>query len=344
MTQREPLYFAHPEPVVTGEPLVPFFLPFAGCPGRCVFCDQHRQTGLGPVVWEQVAKELRARVEQRTGSFGLGFFGGTFTGLPQTWQDRLLATIQPLRQDGRLRHVRISTRPDMVDPAGLEHLRGLGVSMIELGVQTFARSVLDNSGRGYGPEAARKACRMVRDAGLELGIQLLPGLPGHDQQLWREDVDWVLQLKPAVVRVYPCVVMAGTELAGMYRQGRYSPWSLDMAVSEVGWAVLRFWQAGIRVIRLGLAAEKGMLDAMLAGPWHPAFGNMVRARALLHLLQDKVGGIDPSWSELRVPQRCAGDFWGHGRGNAAALASLGIDKSRVCFWDQPQFAVIWEKE
>ena len=173
---------------------------------------------------------------------------------------------------------------------------------------------------------------MVRAGGLELGIQLLPGLPGHGEATWREDVGKALRLAPSVIRIYPCVVMAGTELDRMFIRGEYSPWSLDLAVAETGWAVLRFWEAGIRVIRLGLASEREMLAKLMAGPWHPAFGSMVRSEALLLFLQEKLAGRKVSRALL--PRRLQGELWGHGRANAPALEHLGISRDRVAFWPE----------
>ena len=118
----------------------------------------------------------------------------------------------------------------------------------------------------------------------------------------------------------------------MFIRGEYSPWSLDLAVAETGWAVLRFWEAGIRVIRLGLASEREMLAKLMAGPWHPAFGSMVRSEALRLFLQEKLAGRKVSRALL--PRRLQGELWGHGRANAPALEHLGISRDRVAFWPE----------
>lgn len=323
--------------------LVPFFLPFAGCPGRCVFCDQRAQTGQGEAAPDAAIRELEDRLSRESAPFGLGLFGGTFTGLPAAWQDRFLETAAKFRDRGGLAHLRVSTRPDRVDPETLARLRRHGVDMVELGVQTFDSGVLARSGRGYAGEVAARACEMVGEAGLALGIQLLPGLPGHDAALWRKDVDLALTLKPDAVRIYPCVVMAGTELAGMHARGAYVPWSLETAVAECGRALLAFWEAGVRVIRLGLAGEPDMLARLVAGPWHPAFGNMVRSLALRLFLEQRLRAAGGRPVRIFVPARFGGELWGHGRANAPALAGLGIVKERVTFWPETDFAVELEE-
>lgn len=337
------LRFPPPEPPVEKMRLVPFFLPFAGCPGRCVFCDQRAQTGQAAAAPDAALTELQGRLAGLGGPFGVGFFGGTFTGLPAPWQDRLLHAAARFRRPDGLIHVRVSTRPDRVDMETLARLRRHGVDMVELGVQTFDSGVLERSGRGYGREVAMRACAMVREAGLELGIQLLPGLPGHGPVLWREDVDRVLSLQPDVVRIYPCVVMADTGLADMYAAGAFAPWSLEDAVAECGHALLRFWEGGVHVIRLGLAGEPAMLARMVAGPWHPAFGNMARSLALRLFLEQRLRVAGGRLVRMAVPARLCGELWGHGRANAPALAELGIDKDRVTFRPEPEFVVELEE-
>jgi histone acetyltransferase (RNA polymerase elongator complex component) len=337
------LRFPPPEPPADKVRLVPFFLPFAGCPGRCAFCDQQAQTGQGVADPDSALRELEERLAGARPPFGLGFFGGTFTGLPVAWQDRFLAAAARFRRAGGLVHVRVSTRPDRIDMGMLARLRGQGVDMVELGVQTFDSGVLARSGRGYTGDAAVRACEMVRKAGMALGIQLLPGLPGHDAALWSEDVERSLALKPDTVRMYPCVVMAGTGLSAMFAGGEYVPWSLEEAVRACGQALLAFWGAGVRVIRLGLAGEPAMLARLVAGPWHPAFGNMARSLALRLFLEQRLRLAGGRLVRMTVPARLCGELWGHGRANAPALAELGIDKDRVTFRSQTEFVVELEE-
>jgi histone acetyltransferase (RNA polymerase elongator complex component) len=332
MSTSRVLRFAHPEPPRSSILLLPFFLPFAGCPGRCVFCDQHAQTGVEKLDLNAALDALRVRLTEAPAPFGVGFFGGTFTGLEWAWQDRFLDAAAAFRAQG-LHHVRVSTRPDRIDPDTLRRLRERGVDLVELGIQTFDSDVLRASGRGYDGRLAMDACRMARDADLDLGIQLLPGLPGHDPARWRRDVNAAIALRPAVVRIYPCVVMAGTELARMHARGDYEPWALDVAVREAGWAVSRFWEAGIRVIRLGLAGEAGMRAGLVAGPWHPAFGNMVRSEALCVFLEETLAGMPVRG--FFMPRRLQGELWGHKRANAPRLERLGITNQTLRLWSEP---------
>ena len=339
MTTIRTLRFSLPAPPEDHTRLIPVFLPFAGCPRRCVFCDQQAQTGCEVAGLEAVSLELEQRLQCESGPYGLAFFGGTFTGLPVAWQERFLELAGRFRGGRGLVHLRLSTRPDRVGGATLDRLRSYGVDMVELGVQTFDDRVLEKSGRVYAGAVAADACVMVRRAGFELGVQLLPGLPGHGPGQWRADVARTVALRPDVVRIYPCVVMSGTELAAMHARGEYKPWSLGTAVEECAYALTLFREAGIRVIRLGLAGEAGMLSRLVAGPWHPAFGNMVASLALRNFLEQRLRFAGGRLMKIFMPARLSGELWGHARVNAPALAELGIVKDRVEFWADQDIVV-----
>jgi hypothetical protein len=157
------------------------------------------------------------------GPYESGVYGGTFTALPGDFAERFTAVADEFRKCGLVTRVRCSTRPDAADSGRLTALRGLGLDMVEIGVQTFEAGVLAASGRGHGPGEIFSACRAVREAGLSLGVQLLPGLPGHTPEMFARDVELAATLVPETARIYPCLVAAGTRLAAMSRPGNTRP-------------------------------------------------------------------------------------------------------------------------
>jgi histone acetyltransferase (RNA polymerase elongator complex component) len=107
--------------------IVPFFISHRGCSHRCVFCDQ--TTISGSVGDVPAPEEILAKIDAyRNTAVGrpveAAFYGGTFTALPLPLQQRLLQPLQPLIAAGTLQAVRVSTRPDTVDP-GIIHFRPL---------------------------------------------------------------------------------------------------------------------------------------------------------------------------------------------------------------------------
>ncbi len=339
--------FPHPDrsrPQQEGSTRIwPVFLPFMGCPSRCVFCAQHLQTGLSPRslenIYETFKADMREAASEGRGPYEIGFYGGAFTALPGQWPERFAALAGEFKARGLATRARCSTRPDAADPALLSRLAALGLDMVEIGVQTFDEDVLAQSGRNYGPEAVDAACRAIRGAGLSLGLQLLPGLPGHTLSGFERDVEKAIALGPECVRIYPCLVVAGTRLADMYAQGLYAPWDFAGTVAALSRATLAFWDAGIRVIRIGLAPQPELDAAILAGPRHPALGTSIRARALflsISRLAEAGGGRILS---LIAPARVSGEFWGHARELVHDYAALGVTPDRTRFENRPDFLV-----
>ncbi len=334
--------FFHPEPLGAQPRIYPVFLTFQGCPTRCVFCAQNLQTGLAPRPLRQILEELDAALGACSFSGELAFYGGTFTAMPLQDQLACLELAARHKADGRISRVRCSTRPDCLDAPLLDRLKSAGLDMVELGIQSFSPQVLSASTRGYSPESALAACRLVRDSGLALGIQLMPGLPSGPGTMTREeflaDMRLTVAQAPEVLRLYPCLVMRGTELAALWQQGRYQPWSLEETIPALAQALLLAWGAGIRVIRLGVAPEKNLESAILAGPEHPALGAQARARALYLFIRARIDPAAPP-RRLLVPRSYQGEFWGHKRSLAAEYAALGVTKEVVHWHDEPFFSV-----
>ncbi|EGB15629.1 Radical SAM domain protein [Pseudodesulfovibrio mercurii] len=339
----EPLVFAHPEPAPAPTRIWPVFLPFAGCPHRCLFCAQDRQTGrdravLAPILAD-LERDLDAALAGGRGPYELAFYGGTFTALPAPWPEAFLALAARFRERGLVTRVRCSTRPDRTEPAVLDRCRALGLDLVELGIQSFDDAALAASGRGYGGGAARRGCARVVESGLALGVQLLPGLPGDREGLFQADVREAAALHPETARLYPCLVIEGTDLARAWRRGEYVPWAVDRARDELARALPVLWGHGVRVIRLGLAPEGTLTDAVLAGPWHPALGQTARSLALLSIIRRKVAELGRGPVSLTAPRRYQGELFGQANELAPAYAALGLPRTRVRFADTAVFSL-----
>lgn len=312
----------------------PVFIPFQGCAARCVFCAQPLQTGENNRSVAAALKDAEIRLTAAAISGEpreLAFYGGTFTALPLRDQFACLELASRYREKGVVTKVRASTRPDACDRPHLERLRLAGLDMLELGVQSFYDTALDAARRAYAGTAAQSACNTVKESGLELGIQLMPGMPGMDAESFRRDMQTVISLAPATLRLYPCLVLAGTTLAEMFQRGEFTPWTLDRTVPLLAEAQLAAWRAGIAVIRIGLAPQDTLdQGGVLAGPRHPALGSMVRGRALYLYLREELKALNPAGiSGLALPRRFQGEFWGHRGELKPAYAALGVTPGNV---------------
>ena len=314
----------------------PVFIPFQGCPMRCVFCAQTLQTGETPRNVRLVLDDLAAALDRALASSEppreLAFYGGTFTALPLSDQFACLELAARYQAKGLITNVRASTRPDALSLSHLDALRKAGLAMLELGVQSFSDTPLTASRRGYSGATAVAGCRMVRDSGLALGIQLMPGMPGMQPEHFFHDLETTLVQLPAAVRLYPCLVLADTPLATLFERGEFAPWSLETVIPLLAKAQSAFWNADIPVIRIGLAPQDGLdRDGILAGPVHPALGSIVRSVALFRYIHDVVARLGSPVTALAMPRRFQGEFWGHRGTLKNDYAALGITPANVIF-------------
>lgn len=341
--------FLHPEPIWHNPQVYPVFIPFAGCKTRCVFCSQDLQTGQAEREPKSSAGVI-ARVEEHftvmdyKKPVDLAYYGGTFTALPEEEQKAFLALAARLKDKGVVRQVRCSTRPDAITPKQLGALRASGLDCIELGVQSFCSAPLAASLRDYSGATAYKACQMVQETGMALGVQLMPGMPGQTSRHFSEDINICLELKPDMVRLYPCLVIRGTVLAARWEHGHFTPWSLEDTLDRLSPALLSLWEHGIRAIRLGLAPEDTLTENILAGPFHPALGQCLRSRALYIFLKSRLlgenGELPAQGKKLMAPKRVQGEFFGHKGDLKAAYAQIGLGTSNVEWWRHEFFELV----
>ena len=282
--------------------VIPIFIPHQGCPQLCLFCNQHSITGeeggridvaamVTATIREWLARPRRPAPgmdapvslapgmdEERPQEVQVAFFGGSFTCLPKARQQELLAAVQPFLQSGQVACIRLSTRPDCVDRTACSFLLSQGVRIVELGVQSLDNRVLQASWRGHDADDSRRAVALLHNAGMEVGIQLMPGLPLETTGSFLRTVREVVSLAPAFVRLYPVLVVEQAGLAAMYRRGDYRPLSMNKAIALTSRAKELLTAATIRVVRIGLQPSAALERELLAGPYHPAFGELVTSR------------------------------------------------------------------
>jgi len=309
---------------------VALFVPHAGCPHRCSFCDQRAIAGTGerltPDKVEAACLQAESRITLPGRQAELAFFGGSFTALPKKEMCALLDAALPFVRRGVFRGIRLSTRPDCVDEGILAALAGRSVTAVELGAQSMDDAVLVQNGRGHTADDVERAAGLIRARGLSLGLQMMTGLPGSTPDTDRETAARLAALRPDTMRIYPTVALRGTPLDGMVRSGAYIPPTLEETVALCAELLLFFEEErDIPVIRLGLHASPDLEQNRVAGPWHPAFrelceGRIYRDRAA-SLLREC--GIPPGPVRLLVHPRALSAMIGQRRGNVVWFRERG---------------------
>lgn len=135
--------------------------------------------------------------------------------------------------DCRMIGLTIETRPEYVNDTNCQFWRRLGVTRLEMGVQSLYDDVLDANKRGHSVQQAREAVHKLRQYGYKMSVHMMPGLYGST---YEKDVDSFRQLyddpffRPDEIKFYPTSVIPNTELYDLYLKGEYKP--LETAVIQ----------------------------------------------------------------------------------------------------------------
>jgi histone acetyltransferase (RNA polymerase elongator complex component) len=321
--------------------VIPIFISHQGCPHRCIFCDQHTITGhsvpesqpVSPVtVKETIEQWLNHPRKERRSEVQVAFYGGSFTGLPIDRQKELLGAVKSYIDLGVVNSIRISTRPDYIDEKTIALfektialLQEYSVSIVELGIQSLDMRVLDASARGHSVQQSESAILLLRAKGFTVGAQLMCGLPGDNTSKLLATAKRVAALAPDFVRIYPTLIIKGSGLEKLYLQGTYRPLTLSKAIALCSSMKDVFDQHDIKVVRMGLQPSEELAEKVVAGPYHPAFGELVisrvlfkQSRKLLHLKRQ----TGKKYLSIAAADESA--FRGQNNVNVKRLADLGL--------------------
>ncbi len=287
----------------------PVFLPLKGCPFRCIYCDQYLITGTNHFSLDEHLDDIANFCKKNFDKVKeIAFFGGTFTALDLGWQEEQFKKLASFIDDKT--GIRYSTRPDCLTQDDINLAKQYGVRTIELGIQDFNNKVLQASRRGYNQAKAISACKLIKENNLNLGIQIMPGLPGFSAESLEEVKKITSELKPEFVRIYPTLVLKATKLEDLYRAGQYQALSLEEAI-EISADLFQYFQEyDIKVIKMGVQIDSLDDQAIIAGPYHKAFGELVGS----HLLVKKIIKdlqINPTRNEIILTKKDLSKLKGH---------------------------------
>ena len=278
---------------------LPFFVPFAGCPHRCAFCQQEKITGY---------IETREDLEAELASFDtmmanagdlhatenhIAFFGGSFTGIPEKRMLALLERAQIYLDKGVANGIRISTRPDLINDEILEVLKKYRVTHVELGVQSLDDEVLRLAGRGHTASQTYTAAEKLVKQGFCFIGQMMLGLHGSDEEKELATAKAICDMGAKEARIYPTVVFAGTKLHEMTMQGEYAPMDDVTAAKRAVPCIQAFLSRGVRILKIGLQSSEMLSSA----PFGPTDGSLAElaygflyAKEIISFVKDSAVG------------------------------------------------------
>lgn len=337
---------------------ISIFIPHKGCPNKCSFCNQHTISGAekSPTAEEvfQICEKALSEIRYPENT-EIAFFGGSFTAIPRDYMLQLLETAVQFVGDGKFHGIRISTRPDCIDSEILEILKHYGVTAIELGAQSMSDTVLEANKRGHTSEDVYRASKLIKEYDFELGLQMMVGLyKSHFSDECRT-MDSFIEIHPDTVRIYPVVILKGTELADLYKSGEYVPVKtrgrMRAVISTVSMMLRYFEKENIEVIKCGLHASEFVEKDMVGGFYHPAFreiceGDIYRKEMLKIIcseLDTRRGFIDMCKGKkdftFAVSPSCISKAVGHKKSNILYFNRNGVNIKIVGDESIPKYCV-----
>lgn len=289
--------------------IIPIFVPHLGCPNDCVFCNQKSISGqTKQVTKEDVKKTIEEYLKyvKDNSIVEVAFFGGSFTGIEEEKQIELLSAAYEYIKAKKVDSIRISTRPDYINKKILKMLKKYKVKTIELGVQSANDYILQKAGRGHNFEDVKKASKLIRLYGFNLGHQMMVGLPESTTLDEINTAKQLIKLKPKIVRIYPVLVIKGTKLEQDYNNGKYKALTVVQAVEICKELVKLFTKKKIEIIRIGLQPTDTISDPndknseVVAGPFHPAFRQLVESGMWYDVIVEKIKKLNAKVKEVEV--------------------------------------------
>ncbi|MBI4101698.1 MAG: tRNA uridine(34) 5-carboxymethylaminomethyl modification radical SAM/GNAT enzyme Elp3 [Candidatus Nealsonbacteria bacterium] len=215
------------------------------CPGKCVYCPTEKGIPKSyisgePAVerakrlkydpFQQVARRLEMlELEGHpTDKVELRIVGGTWSYYPKKYQEWFIKRcLEACKPDQKIVGLSVETRPDFIDLEEIKRLRKLGVTRVELGVQSIDDAVLDLNLRGHSVQKTIEATKLLKDAGFKVSYQMMLSLPGSSP---RKDLEMFRQIfsdpnfQPDLLKIYPCAILKEAPLYRWYLAGKYRPY------------------------------------------------------------------------------------------------------------------------
>lgn len=314
--------------------IIPIFIPHLGCPNDCTFCNQKSISGTRKMPTKE---EVINIIEENLKTFKdeeaykeIAFFGGSFTGIERELQEQYLKIANEYIKNKKVQGIRLSTRPDYINKDILKMLKKYNVKTIELGVQSTNNYILNKCNRGHTFEDVKKASKLIRLYGFNLGHQIMVGLPESTKLDETRTAKDLIKLKPKIVRIYPVLVIKGTKLEKEFVKGEYTPLTVLQAVERCKELLYLFNKKHIQVIRVGLQNTDEISDPqnkeseVVAGPYHPAFGQLVEDSVWYDSITEKIKKINAKVKEVKVKVNFVdmNNVIGHKKSNLARIKDI----------------------
>ena len=313
---------------------IPIFVPHEGCPNDCVFCNQRKISGKSKFNADEVPFEIERALATIPADCEteIAFFGGSFTGIEPSLMLKLLKIAAKYVECGKVKSVRLSTRPDFIDEKILDILKDNYVKTIEIGFQSMDDTVLSACKRGHTALQSRNAAKLIKAYGFERGGQMMTGQPMSDIEKEIFTATEICNMGADAARIYPTVVFYDTELCNMAKNDLYTPLTLERSVHSAACAYKVFLQNGVEVIRCGLCAADNLFEegTVFSGGYHEALGELAESEVMYDIITEDADKLTSTELNITVARGMTSRAAGHKKINKIKLfENYGIKKMRI---------------
>ncbi len=283
--------------------LISIFLPYLGCKERCMFCNQQILNDVFVVPGKiQIRKRIEAAIRTlpENEKSEIAFFGCSFSSMDMSMQEEYLQIAEAYSD--HVQGVRISAYPGSFPDEEIKLLKKYNVTTIEIGIESLSIGVLKAAGRRYNSEDVLNDISKLKANGFTVVGQLMLGLPGDTKRKFMNAIKELIKTDLDFIRLHPTLILKNSDLEVMYFEKRYEPITLEESLDWMMGAFELLEESQIPLIRVGLFPSKSLTRSsnVIAGPFHPSLGELLKGRIFRKRIEEKLNGDIPENSFLEI--------------------------------------------
>lgn len=258
------------------------------------------------------------------------YYAGSLTNVNKNEYEKFLQEANDRMRAKRLEKLHISVEPTLISKELLQILKRYNVITVELEVKIANDFILKKYKAGFTSDEIKKASKMIKHSRMNLGYQLMVGFPDSTKIDEQDSAKQLIKFRPNLVRIYPVLVIEGTELATEYENNEYQPLTLAQAIERCKELIYIFNKKKIKAITVGSVSETNMKKEekneikVLAGPTHQAFAQLVEDSIWYDSIVGKIKKFNSKAKEIKIEVHPSNvnNVIGYEKGNAKKIEEL----------------------
>lgn len=231
------------------------------------------------------------------------YYAGSLSNIDESDIRNFLREANEKMKTKRLEKLHISVEPTRISKEFLSILKQYNVITVELEVKIANNFILKKYNANFGLEDIKKASKLIKRSRMNLGYELMVGFPDSTKIDELESVKYLMKFRPKAIRLYPVLVIEGTDLAQAYRNKEYEPLTLTQAVERCKDIIYMFNKKRIKAITVVDINEENLKKekiSVIAGPTHKDFPQLVEDSIWYDSIVSRIKKYNSKVKEVKV--------------------------------------------